>query len=113
MTTKHIDVKRLRNLTTGLLHTEIVDVYEDIEFLTGAEGIMTHMLPRAMRSLEPWLRANLFDHERLWDGQYDPTHTGSVELAPLSTDDVSAFWDSYGAQPSPLEGKKVIGVLAP
>ncbi len=36
------DIQRLRNLTTGILHTEIGHIYEDIESITGAKGVMAN-----------------------------------------------------------------------
>ena len=56
-----MDIQRLRNLTTGRLHTHITDVYQDIEFFTGEKGIMTHMIPNAHRALEPYLREAVTD----------------------------------------------------
>lgn len=48
-----LDIQRVRNLTTGRLHTKMDDIYEDIEFLTGEKGIMTHMLLRAREAMMP------------------------------------------------------------
>ena len=74
-----MDIQRLRNLTTGRLHTDISHVYEDLGIITGEAGLMTHMLPRAMRAAEPWLREHVTD-ARFWDEQYDTTHTGEFDL---------------------------------
>jgi hypothetical protein len=104
-----MEIQRLRNLTTGRLHTEIGHVYQDIEYLIGEQGIMTHMLPRAARALEPILRARELG-ERLWDEAYDVTHTGEIDLPPLDANELSAFWEAYKAQPNPLAGKDVIAV---
>lgn len=105
-----MDIQRLRNLTTGRLHTEMGHIYQDIEFFTGEEGIMTHMLPRACRALEPFLRERYPD-PRLWDGEFDQAHAGEVEAVPLTADEMKAFWAAYTAQPNPLEGKAVIRLL--
>lgn len=105
-----MEVQRLRNLTTGILHTKIEHVYEDIEIITGEVGLMTHMLPRAMRACEPWLREHVKD-PRFWDGKYDPTHTGDFALSESSADDRKAMFERYAAQPNPLAGKEVIGIL--
>lgn len=63
-----MDVQRLRNLTTGRLHTEIGFVYEDIEHLTGVKGIMTHMMPRAMRALMQLRALAEMRPDGIWDG---------------------------------------------
>lgn len=105
-----MDIQRLRNLTTGRLHTEMRHIYEDIEYLTGHAGIMTHMLPRAARALEPYLRSVLPD-ERFWDGKHDPTHIGTVDIEPMDEMCLDGFWERYSAQPDPLKGKDVMVVI--
>lgn len=104
-----MDIQRLRNLTTGRLHTEMGHIYEDLGMIFGC-GLMTHMLPRAMRSVEPWLREKITD-ARFWDGAYDRTHTGEIELPEPTEADRAAMSERYKAQPNPLAGKNVIGVL--
>ena len=104
-----MDIQRLRNLTTGRLHTKIECVYEDLEFITREGGIMTHMIPRVMRAIEPWLREKVGD-ERFWDGQYDVTHTGEFTLEPMSVEENAAAMLRYSEMPNPLEGKEVIAV---
>jgi|TARA_R110000824_G_scaffold86938_1_gene214667 hypothetical protein len=84
-----MDIQRLRNLTTGRLHTEMGHLYEDLRTITGEEGLMTHMLPRAMRAVEPWLREHVTD-PRFWDDKHDTTHTGEVELPVLTDEDRAA-----------------------
>ena len=101
--------QRLRNLTTGRMHTKIGHVYEDLETITGETGLMTHMLPRAVRACEPWLREHVTD-PRFWDGEYDPTHTGTTELPEPSEADRQAMTERYFAQPNPLAGKEVVTV---
>lgn len=104
-----MNIQRLRNLTTGRLHTEIGHVYEDLGIITGENGLMTHMLPRAARAVEPWLREHVTE-PRFWDGEYDPTHTGDYALPEPTADDRAAMFERYKAQPNPLEGKNVVAV---
>lgn len=104
-----MDIQRLRNLTTGRLHTDIGHVYEDLGWITGETGLMTHMLPRAMRAVEPWLR-KFVTGERFWEDKYDPTHTGEIELPMPTEEDRAEMFERYKAQPNPLAGKTVIGV---
>ena len=105
-----MDIQRLRNLTTGRLHTEIGCVYEDLELITGERGLMTHMLPRVMRSVEPWLRKNVTD-TRFWNGEYDTTHMGEYILPEPTTEERAEMFERYKAMPNPLEGKEVVTVL--
>ena len=90
-----MNIQRLRNLTTGILHTTMSDVYADIEWLVGVKGIMTHMLPSACRALEPWLRQKLSD-QRLFDSQYDPLHVGDTPINPMDSYEQGEFWKRYG-----------------
>ena len=102
-----MEIQRLRNLTTGRLHTEIGHVYEDLEIIMGEKGLMTHMLPRAVRAVEPWLREHVKD-PRFWDGEYDTTHTGECDLPEPTATDRAAMFGRYKAQPNPLGGKDVM-----
>lgn len=97
---KNIDVQRLRNLTTGRLHTGMAHIYQDIEWFVGAEGVMTHMLPRARRSLLPFLRKRLPD-ARYWNDTHDTGHTGEVEVTSLDATERATFWDSFRNAPFP------------
>ncbi|URA06982.1 hypothetical protein P9A47_gp14 [Xanthomonas phage Elanor] len=104
-----MDIQRLRSLTTRRLHTDVRDVYKDIALLTGQPGIMTHQIPNALRALEPFLRQRA-PEPRLWDGQFDQTHTGEIEVLPMSGQELNEFMVRYAELPDPLEGKTVIGV---
>lgn len=104
-----IDIQRLRNLTTGRLHTDISCVYEDLGLITGQKGLMTHMLPRAARAVEPWLKKHVSD-SRFWEDKYDTTHVGSIELPEPTEEDRKEMERIYFDQPNPLEGKAVIAV---
>lgn len=104
-----MDIQRLRNLTTGRLHTDIGCIYEDLGFLTGEKGLMTHMLPRAMKAVEPWLREHVRD-ARFWDGEFDTEHVGSFDLPTPTKEDQKVFFERFAEMPNPLAGKEVIGV---
>ena len=96
-------IQRLRNLTTGRLHTEMQDIYEDIEFITGERGVMTHNLPNAAKAIEPWLREKVTD-PHFWDGKFDITHIGEIDLKPMNAEEKAAFWTRYSELPSPFAG---------
>jgi hypothetical protein len=101
-----MDIQRLRNLTTGRLHTEMSHIYIDLENITGEHGLMTHMLPRALRAIEPWLRKHVTE-PRFWDDEYDTSHNGEFELPTPTDEDRKEFTANYLAQPNPLVGKSV------
>lgn len=106
-----MNIQRLRNLTTGRLHTEIGHIYEDLCIITGETGLTAQTLQRAMRAVEPWLREKITD-ARFWDGAFDQTHTGEIELPTPTEDDRKAMFERYAAQPNPLAGKRAIKTLA-
>jgi hypothetical protein len=96
-----MDIQRLRNLTTGRLHTKMEHIYEDIEYITGGKGIMTHQLPNACDAVQWWLKKHAPD-PRFWDGEYDTTHTGDISIDPMNSEDQQTFWKNYGSFPSPF-----------
>ena len=63
---------------------------------------MTHMLPRVMRAVEPWLKEHITD-TRFWDGKFDTTHIGEYELSEPTDTDRSVMSIRYLAQPNPLK----------
>lgn len=96
-------IQRLRNLTTGRLHTKMEDIYKDIEFLVGTEGLFTHQLRSACDAMMPWLKEKIKE-ERFWDDQYDTTHIGEYDISPMNEKEKKEFWQAYGSLPSSLEG---------
>jgi hypothetical protein len=76
-------------------------IYEDIALITGEDGIMTHQLPNACRAMEPYLREKVTD-DRIWDGEYDPTHTGEIDVPQMDGAAQEAMWKRYGEMPSLL-----------
>lgn len=97
-----MEKQRLRNLTTGRLHTEVNFIYQDLEFITGMEGLMTHMLPNVMRSVEPWLREKVTDSE-YWDDEYKPELRGEYQLEPMNQAERGEMLKRYAALPHPFE----------
>lgn len=104
-----MNIQRLRNLTTGRLHTEMSHIYEDLGLLTGIDGLFTHMLPRALEAVTPWLKKNVTD-PRFWDGEFDQTHTGEIEFPTPTDEDRAEMIKLYSAMPNPLAGKEVIAI---
>lgn len=96
-----MDIQRLRNLTTGRLHTEVGHIYKDLEYITGMEGLFTHMLPNVMRAVEPWLREQVRD-DRFWDDEYDTTHVGDFDLRSMDDGERRNMLQRYGKLPHPF-----------
>jgi len=96
-----VDIQRLRNLTTARLHTKMDDIYEDMEYIIGESGIMTHQLPNALDSMLWWLKEHVTD-PKFWDDQYDTGHTGDYPLKPMSAEDKQTFWRNFASLPSLL-----------
>ena len=77
----NIDNQRLRNLTTGILHTDISHVYADILKLTG-EKIYTHEITDKLPIIQAWLRTGL--HKRMfWNNKLDQTHIGITNISRI------------------------------
>lgn len=94
---KKISIKRLRNLTTGKLHTTLDNVQADVERFTDRPGVPTHEVVAAVQALEPWLREKYPD-PRLWNGEFDPDHVGEVELHVLTPEAMKEFWRLFGGK---------------
>lgn len=105
-----IAAQRLRSLTTGRLHTPIIFVYEDLAAIMGERGLMSHMIPRVMIAVEPWLRQHVTD-ERFWNGAYDSGHEGCVDLPEPTAEDRIEMVRRYRSQPDTLVHKDVIGAV--
>ena len=95
------DIQRVRNMTTSILHTKMQDIYEDIESIVGEKGIMTHHLGMANNALQPFLKSHISD-SRFFDGNYDVTHIGVIEIPEMNEYEKSDFWQLFGQQPNPL-----------
>ena len=106
-----MNIQRLRNLTTGRLHTEMAHIYEDLGFIVGDDGLMTHMLPRVMTAVEPWLREQITD-QRFWDEQYDTTHVGEYPLRAMTNEESAAALKRYAAMPNPFAEVPTIVVVS-
>lgn len=91
-TTISMTFQRLRNLTTGKLHTEMCHICEDLEAITGIEGLMTHMLPRACDACTPWLLRHVSD-KKFWDEKFDSSHVGTITLPIPSESDRKKMYD--------------------
>lgn len=101
-----MDIQRLRNLTTGRLHTEMDFVYQDLEEITDQFGLMTHMLPRMLKAITPWLKKHVTD-ERFWDGEYDRSHVGEYVL-PMPTEvEREEMTTIFMGLPNPLHGEEL------
>ena len=98
---KQISSQRLRNLTTHRLHTNMSNIYEDIEWLCGESGIMTHMLPNMLEAATPWLRQYVTD-EKYWDSKHDTSHVEVLMLPTPTALEREQMWARYRALPSPF-----------
>jgi len=96
-----MDVQRLRNLTTHILHTEMRHIYEDLNTIIGEEIAMTHMLPRLTDAVTPWLLQHATE-PRLWDKSYDPENKGTVDLPEPTKQDREDMLSRYMKMPLPF-----------
>lgn len=86
-------VGKLRNVTTGILHTDMDDVYEFFNDYV-SDGIMTHHLPSAQKALRPILEGKLdesyFNH--VWQKEFLDEE---VEIAELTIEEKAKFWEAF------------------
>jgi len=80
---KKISNQRLRNLTTGRMHTNANDIKKDLEFFTEEEGIADISMGGANAALLKFLKVRLPD-KRFWEDKYDATHDGSTLVSTLT-----------------------------
>jgi hypothetical protein len=86
--------QRLRTLTTGILHTIIEDVYEDIQYLVGNKGIFTKRIPPILESMKPWLKEKVTD-PLFWNDKFDFKHLGDYHIEPMNEEEQNKFWERY------------------
>ena len=91
-----VDNQQIRNLTTGIVHTEMKDIYTLIEMITG-EKFMTHQLPAANKAIRPFLEKVLKD-ERFFEDKLDTTHTRQTKLKVMGTKQKKLFAERYGKE---------------
>lgn len=82
----------LRNMTTGILHTQIGEVYQFIESYTGFDGVMTHHIPAACRALDPILRKKL--PAEFFDGGWEKEGLDEEVECPDLTDEEKNEFES-------------------
>lgn len=91
--------QRLRNLTTGRLHTEMGDISADLGELLSMQGQLTgEQLPNALIAVVPLLRERITD-QRFWNGEYDPRHTGETEFLSPDNQEIEAMQRRFAEQP--------------
>ena len=97
-----MDIQRIRNLTTLRVHTQIEHFFEDIKYITGDSRVIPYHLEMTCDAMRPWLMEKLKD-KRFFDGRYDKTHTGEIDLSPMTVVERETFLKLFLEQPSPLE----------
>ena len=83
----------IRNITTGVLHTNMGDVYKFIEDMVNEKGIMTHQLPAASRCLMPFLKERLDDS--FFTGGYIKDVKGHTNIEPLNDAEKEEFFKAF------------------
>ena len=95
-----MEIQRVRNLTTGILHTDLDCVYDDLSALTGLK-FFTQEIPNACRALQPYLREYITE-DRFWVEKWDREHVGEIDIPAMTDDHRAAFLERYRALPSAL-----------
>jgi hypothetical protein len=92
-----MNTQRLRNLTTTHIHTSRDDAIEDIATIVG-EPVSQSQFDVARKYVSDYLKPRILD-QRVFDGKYDLTHEGEVDVPTMSAEDRAAFWAQYEADP--------------
>lgn len=95
------------NVLTGHLHTNMDDIYKFFNNVI-EPGIMTHMLPRALKAIKPMLEIKF---PALPHDGYHPDHSNEDVSFEFTRAEKDVFWKSYLDMPNPLEGKQVIAAI--
>lgn len=86
---------KIRNVTSGILHTNIGDVYEFYDQYLDAPGIMTHHIPSAFKALQPILK-NKLDDKWFTDEWIKEGLDEAYVIPDLTQEEKNAFWVSFG-----------------
>ncbi len=84
-----MDIQRIRNLTTGILHTNLLDVHEDVARLTGVV-ILKREMPFVIPAMREWLR-RVVEDERFFDVGLCYGHVGEIDMPRMSILEKGAF----------------------
>jgi hypothetical protein len=103
-----LTAKRIRNLTTGILHTCIDDVYRDLAAIVGVDDLMTHQLPRVRECVLPWLQEKTKNDAAFWDKDIQIEADFEINLSEPSEAERAVMLENYKAMPDPLAGKFII-----
>jgi len=87
---------KLKNVTSGVLHTSMTDIHAFYEVYLGMERIFTHQLPKTFDALLPILNRKLDDawfipqwnKDEVW--QNEP-----IEIPDLTKEEKDEFWKNY------------------
>lgn len=87
-------IGKLRNITTGILHTPVKYVYLFFEEYIGEAGIMTHHIPAALDALEPILKQKL---SKEWFKKEWVTENldEEVEIEDITEEELAIFWREF------------------
>lgn len=91
-----MDIQRLRNLTTGIIHTKMCDACEDIDRIVGMAGSTEKYYWAICQAIKPYLIGVVSD-ARFWNEKLDRSHVGQVEIPVMTREDVAVFFKHYAA----------------
>ncbi len=101
-----MDAQRLRQLTSGVLHTDMRHVLQDLAWFTNLGEPMTHQLPNVLDAVKPYLLQQLEELGEKRDfvtPDYRPDIVGEVNIRPLKTGEAAAVLMRFGEMESPLQ----------
>jgi len=92
--------QRIRNLTSGILHTNPEDVKNDLGAILGIGDSLPHfMVTKMMQPVKDFLRKNILD-QRFWDDKLDLSHVGTINISEPTDAELGKIWTAYNKEQS-------------
>jgi hypothetical protein len=75
-------------------------IYEDIKIIVGQtdkkKGRWGRQ-PHLYNAIQQYLREKITD-ARFWDGEYDPSHIGDIDVPTMDEESKKAMWERYAEE---------------
>ena len=92
---KTVSLQYMKNITTGILHTNMVEIKEAMSFFTGIEDIFCASMIAIQNGIVPVLKQK-YPNPILWDDTYTPELQGEMQIEPFTDEEMQLFNKSFG-----------------
>jgi hypothetical protein len=84
-----MDIQRLRNLTTKKIHTNHLDMHQDIEIIS-RYYIFDHQTYAALDAIQSFLMKNITD-DKFFENKVDKSHNGCYDIPSMNDEERQEF----------------------